>query len=97
MSREHWYRIEMRDGSVREMTAKQISEEMGIDLSRVKRRLQRRGVRTEDGLRESAESASSRARQTFLRGTTAHFMEMKRKRAAEAAHMEEVESGHAKL
>lgn len=95
MSREHVYRIELLDGSVQEMTARQVASSMGLDLARVRRRLQKRRVRTEAELREPVEEVMERSRRTFLRGTTAHFMEEKRRRAAEAARMEEIEEGHA--
>lgn len=97
MSREHVYSIEMLDGSVQDLTAREAAAKFGLDLQFTRRRLRVRRVRTEAGLREPAEVAMAKGRQAFLRGTTAHFNEEKRKRAAEAAHMEEVESGHAKL
>lgn len=95
MSREHVYRIEMLDGSVQDMTAREAAARFGLDLQFTKRRLQRRRVRTEAGLVEPVEVTMSRARQAFLRGTVAHFGEEKRRRAAEAARMEEIEEGHA--
>lgn len=94
MSREHVYRIEMLDGSVQELTARQASALLGLDLNFTRRRI-RRGVRTEEGLREPVEVTMARSRRQFLRGTEAHFAEEKRKRAAEAARMEEIEEGHA--
>lgn len=95
MSGEHVYRIEMLDGSVQELTAREVASTMGLDLEQVRRRLRKRRVRTEAELREPAEVAMAKARKAFLRGTTAHFNEEKRLRAAEAARMAEVEEGHA--
>lgn len=95
MSREHVYEIELLDGSVQEMTAREAAARFGLGLEFTRRRLQRRRVRTERELREPAEVTMARARQAFLRGTTAHFREEKRRRAAEAARMEKIEEGHA--
>lgn len=95
MSREHVYRIEMLDGSVQEMTAREAAARFGLGLEFTRRRLRKLRVRTERELREPAEVTMARARQAFLRGTTAHFREEKRRRAAEAARMEKIEEGHA--
>lgn len=87
------YKIEMRDGSVVEMTSKEISERSGITLGTVRKRIAK-GYRTYARLAESTESAKARGRQAFLRGTEAHFAELKTKRAAEAAHEDMVRDGN---
>lgn len=96
MSRENVYTIRMPDGSARQMTARQISEESGIALKLVRRRLSR-WFTTWEKLAADPAKAKIEGRQRFLRGTEAIFAEAAEKRAAEAAHREKIESGHPEI
>ena len=89
--------VRMPDGSIRKMTAKEISEACGIDVGVIRRRLNRPGGRSWEKLTESAESGRRAGRQAFLRGTEAIFAERARERAAEAAHEERVRSGNPEI
>lgn len=86
----------MPDGSVREMTSRQISEESGIDLKLVRRRLSR-WWRGWDKLTADPAQAKIDGRKAFARGTGAIFAERAEERAAEAAHRKKIESGHPEI
>lgn len=96
MTRETVHDIRMPDGTKRKMTSSEIAAESGVDLKLVRRRLGR-WWRDWERITASVEEGRARGRQRFLRGTEAIFAERAEERAAEAAHLQEIEAGHAKL
>lgn len=86
----------MPDGSVREMTSQQIADETGVSRKLTQRRLGK-WVRSWDKLSMTAAQATIAARKRFSLGNEAIFAERAEERAAEAAHLQEIESGHPEI
>ena len=86
MTRENEYEIRQLDGTVKTMTSSQIAAATGISVGTIRRRLTEQGMRSMERLSISTEKAKIMGRRKFGRQNSAHFMEEKRIRAAEAAH-----------
>ena len=85
MSREIIYDITDHDGTVVQLTVKQVAARTGISHGTIAKRLGQQGMRSMKRLSESPASVMKRSRAKFNGQSTAHFAEEKRKREAEAS------------